>query len=182
MALVLAATSLGGCTDLRRALGLEKAPPDEFSVIEGSPLTLPPDYGLRPPRTPSDKPPGIGAAESARSAVFRLADNGKPADAKPDNGLSPGEQALLTKAGAGAATSAIRVQVDKDNAQASKTDQSWTDSLLFWKSDAPPPPVTVDAIGESKRLSENAAQGKPPTAGETPKIERDSHTLLDGLF
>jgi len=30
-------------------LGFEKSAPDEFAVVKRAPLTLPPEYGLRPP-------------------------------------------------------------------------------------------------------------------------------------
>ena len=49
IALVLAAAALSSCADARRALGYDKAPPDEFSVIARAPLSQPPDYNLRPP-------------------------------------------------------------------------------------------------------------------------------------
>ena len=40
---------LNACSDTRAALGLDKAPPDEFAVFSRAPLSLPPDFGLRPP-------------------------------------------------------------------------------------------------------------------------------------
>ncbi len=45
---VLAA--LAGCSDLRQAIGIEKSVPDESKVTETPPLSIPPDFTLRPPR------------------------------------------------------------------------------------------------------------------------------------
>ncbi|MBM3559287.1 MAG: DUF3035 domain-containing protein, partial [Alphaproteobacteria bacterium] len=45
------ALAVGGCgEDTKRSLGLSKPAPDEFSVVSRAPLSLPPNYTLRPPR------------------------------------------------------------------------------------------------------------------------------------
>mgnify|MGYP005856229123 CR=1 FL=1 len=41
--------ALAGCSGLGQALGLSKRPPDEFEVVAKQPLTVPPDFNLRPP-------------------------------------------------------------------------------------------------------------------------------------
>lgn len=54
---------LGGCQKAQETLGLSRVEPDEFSVVDRKPLSVPPGYGLKPPvpgqksaveRTPSD--------------------------------------------------------------------------------------------------------------------------------
>lgn len=40
---------LSGCSGIGEALGLSKRPPDEFEVMAKKPLTVPPDFNLRPP-------------------------------------------------------------------------------------------------------------------------------------
>ena len=187
--LALLGMGLSGCSDTRKALGIDKAPPDEFTVVAGAPLTMPPDFSLRPPRSPSDKPPSETAAQAGRQTVFRVASN-QPAPATVaaakvgTNGvpLSAGEQALIAKAGAGAADPSIRQQVDKETTQLN-TDSSggFVDSLLFWR-DPPTPGEAVDAQRESQRLRENAALGKPTTAGDTPQIERKQRAWLEDIF
>ena len=42
-------TGLSGCTDVKEVLGYTKQSPDEFQVYARAPLSLPPDYNLRPP-------------------------------------------------------------------------------------------------------------------------------------
>ncbi|MBL6622700.1 MAG: DUF3035 domain-containing protein [Alphaproteobacteria bacterium] len=44
----LAAALLSGCSDFRQAIGSEKSAPDEFQVVVRPPLSLPPDFKLRP--------------------------------------------------------------------------------------------------------------------------------------
>ena len=49
MVCLLAVLVAGGCEGARKAIGLDKAAPDEFSVYTRAPLSMPPEYGLRPP-------------------------------------------------------------------------------------------------------------------------------------
>lgn len=186
--LALLGMGLGGCSDTRKALGIDKAPPDEFAVVSGAPLTMPPDFNLRPPRSPSDKPPSETAAQAGRQTVFRVSDSKTPAVAATTltgtNGaaLSPGEQALIAKAGATGADPSIRQQVDKDTAQINEDNSGgFVDSLLFWR-EPPPPGEAVDPSREAQRLRENAALGKPASAGDTPQIQRTQRAWLEGIF
>jgi len=77
----LATLLLSGCTDFRRALGVDRSMPDEFAVESRAPLTLPPDYDLRPPQPGAPRPQETPAAEKARKAI----DNAGPGE--------PGKQA-----------------------------------------------------------------------------------------
>jgi hypothetical protein len=170
-ALLVAMAALGGCSDLSKALGLVKAPPDEFAVVASAPLALPPDYGLRPPRSTSDKPLGETQTDKARKAVFRIPD-GKATETPgvdPTSSASPGEQALLGKAGAVEVDPSVRARVDQESKQALDQDKGFIDSLMFWKA-KPIPGAAIDASKESERLSEgsNAVQ-----------IDRTTHTELE---
>lgn len=173
--------ALTGCSDLSKALGLVKTPPDEFTVVQGSPLTLPPDYELRPPRSPSDKPTTPTTTDKARQIVFRVADN-KAQIPQGDSGpLTPGEQVLLGKAGAAEIDPTIRQTVDKETAKENQRDTGFIDGLMFWHDDTPPDEL-LDAAGELQRLSENAALNKPVTEGSSPLIERTHRSTLEDLF
>lgn len=46
--LTLAGGVLAACSDFRKAIGREKSSPDEFAVMVRAPLSLPPDFTLRP--------------------------------------------------------------------------------------------------------------------------------------
>ena len=50
MAVLTAAALASGCSTLQRSMGQGKIVPDEFRVVTSAPLTLPPEYSLRPPR------------------------------------------------------------------------------------------------------------------------------------
>lgn len=185
LALVLVLPFLAGCgSDAKRALGWEKTPPDEFSVMTRAPLVQPPDYDLRPP-TP-------GAARSQEAAVDQarkvLIASGGGAGAKKDGkdnpalaDLSPGEMALLKKAGAENATSAIRKEVDEETTALVENSKSFTDDILFWQTKRPPGEI-VDPGKEQKRLEANASLGNAVTAGETPHIVRRQKGWLEGIF
>ena len=47
---------ISGCTDLKKAIGLERTSPDEFAVESRAPLTMPPDFDLRPPQPGAARP------------------------------------------------------------------------------------------------------------------------------
>jgi len=42
--------TVAACGGLKNDLGLSKEAPDEFAVVRNAPLSLPPDFNLRPPR------------------------------------------------------------------------------------------------------------------------------------
>src|SRR5438105_3053280 len=66
----LAATLLlPGCADMRLALGMDRVGPDEFAVESRAPLTIPPDFDLRPPQPGAARPQEVTAAERARKVI-----------------------------------------------------------------------------------------------------------------
>jgi hypothetical protein len=176
VAVLLAASALSGCTDARRALGYEKAPPDEFAVVSRAPLSQPPDFNLRPPAPGASRPQEGTASDQARSALAP----GKTAIAAASD-RSKGEQALLGKAGADKVSGDIRKKVNEESTALVEADSSFTDKLLFWRA-ASPPGEALDPAGEAKRLKENASLGRPPTAGETVQIKRESSGWLRSIL
>jgi hypothetical protein len=165
---------------------MQKAPPDEFAVIQGAPLTIPPDFGLRPPHN-TDKPAALTPTQQAAVTVFRAGGASQAAAAAGPGGdaMSPGEQALLAKAGAGNADPRIRQEVDAESTQVADASNSFVDSLLFWKEPPAPPSEQVDADAEAKRVRENQTLGQPVNANEgkaVPVAERSQRSIIDGLF
>ena len=59
---------LAGC-GFRQLIGLDKTGPDEFAVESRAPLTIPPDFQLRPPQPGASRPQEVSAAERARKAI-----------------------------------------------------------------------------------------------------------------
>ena len=60
---------LPGCSGFRQALGMDRVGPDEFAVESRAPLTIPPDYDLRPPQPGTARPQEVTAAERARRVI-----------------------------------------------------------------------------------------------------------------
>ena len=182
LALCLAAPlALGGCSNAKKTLGLEKTAPDEFNVVARAPLSLPPEYSLRPPKPGALRPQDQTPTQQARQTVFRGGGEQQALLSTPRGSQSAGELALLKQAGAIGASPSIRQQVNQESQAQIEADRSFVDSVLFWRTPEQPGTV-IDAQKESQRLRENAALGKAPTEGETPIIQRKKKALLEGIF
>ncbi|MEK9661256.1 MAG: DUF3035 domain-containing protein [Alphaproteobacteria bacterium] len=196
--LVLAgALTLTGCGDsTKRALGLTKTAPDEFAVVSRAPLSQPPDYGLRPPRPGALSPSRVTPSQQAKAGLFgstaatgsaatgnnsanRPAGSPSAAPRTVVTTTTPGEAALLSKAGATNADPNIRAEIDRESAVLAQADRNFIQELLDYTPDRA---ELVDAPAEAKRLRENEALGKPVTEGRTPTIERKDRGLLEGIF
>jgi hypothetical protein len=84
---------LPGCTDLKRSIGLEKTSPDEFAVESRAPLTMPPDFELRPPQPGVARPQEKSSGQQARQ-VIEQAGPGEPGKQAPDFRLRRAEDGL----------------------------------------------------------------------------------------
>src|SRR5579884_2208102 len=60
---------VSGCGGFRQAIGLDRSGPDEFAVETRAPLTIPPDFDLRPPKPGAPRPQEGSAAAKAREAI-----------------------------------------------------------------------------------------------------------------
>ncbi len=174
--LVVANLALGACSgdDLSRTIGLTRDAPDEFTVTTRAPLSMPPDFSLRPPRPGASRPQELSERQQAEATLSPTT-----ALAGAPSGTSPGQQALVSAAGP-AAPRDIRNEVDAE-AQLDTPGRSFADRLMFWKP-APPPGTQVDPTAESQRLRQNAALGATESTGDTPIIQRRKQGILDSLF
>ena len=119
--------------------------------------------------------------EAAQPAV-RLASNApSAAPRQPVSTRTTGESALLRLAGADQADPQIRRVVDRESAVLAEADLTFLDKLIKFR-DPESPGTLLDAEGESQRLRENQALGRPVTEGPTPRIVRKERGLLEGLF
>jgi Protein of unknown function (DUF3035) len=104
---------LSGCTDFRRIVGMDRVGPDEFAVESRAPLTIPPEYDLRPPQPGAPRPQEGTAADKARK-VIDTAGPGEPgkqatsglripaggaagSGPQPDTSQQVGDQSLASK-------------------------------------------------------------------------------------
>ena len=60
---------LPGCTGFRQFVGLDQNGPDEFAVESRAPLTIPPDFDLRPPQPGAPRPQETTSADKARQVI-----------------------------------------------------------------------------------------------------------------
>lgn len=189
VAVAAAALALSACEGAKEQLGLGKQAPDEFRVVARAPLTLPPDFTLRPPEPGLPRPQEGTPTDQARRALFQrdtasAAPNPDAASnpgAVAGGGRSPGELSLLQAAGADRVDPAIRSQINRETKELNASDADFLDLLVFWR-DEEPTGVVIDADAEARRIRENAALGKDVTAGGTPTIERRRKALLEGIF
>ncbi|MFQ5773120.1 MAG: DUF3035 domain-containing protein [Kiloniellaceae bacterium] len=175
--------ALAACEGVKKQLGLTKQSPDEFKVVSRAPLTLPPDFNLRPPQPGVPRPQEGSPTQQARQAVFRAGQPKKPAldAAVPGDGRSLGERSLLRAAGADKVQPNIRSIVNRETEELNDASQDFLETLVFWRKKETSG-VIIDADAEARRLRENTALGRDVTEGETPTIKRRKKALLEGIF
>jgi len=117
---------LAGCQTTAKALGMTKVVPDEFRVVTKAPLTVPPDYSLRPPTPGEPRPQELQPESAARTALLgqRAAEQ-----------RSEGEKLLAAKAGADKADPLVRYVVDDEFGDLAHKDPSFADKVMFWRRD-----------------------------------------------
>jgi Protein of unknown function (DUF3035) len=84
---------MAGCTDFKRSIGLEPTMPDEFAVESRAPLTIPPDFDLRPPSPGAPRPQEKSADQQAKD-VMAEAGPGEPGRQASDLRLRRSEDGL----------------------------------------------------------------------------------------
>lgn len=177
---------LGGLTGCGSAqvFGIDRSTPDEFAVVSRAPLTLPPDYDLRPPDPGAPRPQEGTAADQADRILLGQPDTIDTtviSQTSPSIGLSSGEQVLLADLGAGSADPNIRRVVDAESDALYSADEGLLSRLLFWQT-RDPDGLVINADTEARRLAENEALGRPINDGNVPIIERRQRAPLEGLF
>ncbi len=180
---IVLAVTLTACEGVRKQFGLTKQSPDEFRVVARAPLTLPPDFVLRPPEPGVARPQEGTTAQQARKAIFRADEPTVAALETPGplDGRSVGEQSLLRSAGVENVDPNIRLVVERETLRLNAESEGFIDTLVFWREKEAPGAV-VDAQSEADRLRENAALGREATSGQTPTIERRGKAFFEGIF
>jgi hypothetical protein len=191
LALACLGLGLAGCENTKEMLGLTKRSPDEFQVVSRAPLSMPPDYSLRPPTPGAPRPQEGTVQDQAKGIVtghaernVQLAPDQIPSigEGEPQRAAeSEGETSFLQSASMGGVDPNIRKLVDQETASDEESSKSLLDSLIFWRKPEPYGTV-VDPAAEEKRLQENQALGQPVDTGDTPIIERKQKGILEGLW
>tara|TARA_R110002073_G_scaffold120370_3_gene262344 strand:- start:976 stop:1542 length:567 start_codon:yes stop_codon:yes gene_type:complete len=166
---LMMAFSLGACDSVKRAISGGKKAPDEFAVYKRPPLSLPPDYALRPPEPGREQLETYSPRDQARAAMLR-----RPVQAQPLAATTPGLTVLMAKMGTADADPAIRTIIDQETLALSEEDRRLIDKLIFWVDDPKYAGTVVDPAAEQRRLLETQALGKPVNEGKTPEIKRET--------
>jgi hypothetical protein len=180
--LALGAMTLGGCSAFENFGGAKKVSPDEFKIVSHSPLTMPPNADLRPPRPGEPRPQEVSPADQAKEALSpTLAGRVQQQQAaKEGTAGDASERALVAKASKGGVDPNIRSEVNRETRTIANQDQGFIDSLIFWQK-TPPPGTIVDPTKEQQRLRDAQVSGQPSTA-PTPTITRRQRGWLEGIF
>ena len=168
--LIVAVAMLSACESARKVFSSDKTAPDEFAVYSRPPLSLPPDYHLRPPVPGTGRPQEQDTQNIAERAMMgktlKESTNRKPVK------VSVGIRVLLRDTGGLDASPNIRTVLNEETSILSVQDQAFVDKLIFWVDEKPFEGTVVNAEKEQQRIRENQALGKPITEGETPQIKR----------
>lgn len=97
--------------------------PDEFRVVKKAPLTVPPEYSLRPPQAGTSVPAEVDPARAERAFSF-----GEQIGVD----ASEAERILVAKAGAIAVNPIVREQVDYEEAGLLRKPRSISDTVTEW--------------------------------------------------
>ena len=142
---VLSACSQGQ----KEELGLIKKAPDEFSVVTRAPLSVPPEYTLRPPKPGAQRPMEQTMQEQARQTLFGVEDVGPEEKEVVSEGF-------LDRLGADEADSGIRERLDAENETYVRENKPVAEKLLFWREDDVVRGDILDAKEEHERLQGDA--------------------------
>jgi hypothetical protein len=163
VAVLAAATAASGCASFSRAIGASRSSPDEFRVVTQAPLTLPPDYNLRPPRPGEARPGENDPASEARTALF---------GENVGQDASQGERAFIAAAGASTANDSIRETIDFESQGVVRRSEGFVDRLLSFGGSSAPATAPLNAEDEQRRLADEESIRRA-TGGGQVIIERD---------
>lgn len=130
--------------------GERSGTPNEFRIIKKAPLTVPPEYSLRPPAIGTTRPAELSAEREDRTLNF-----GEQIGVN----ASASEQILVAKAGAISVSPIIREAIDYDEAGILRKNAAIGDAVTGW-------------TGSEEELAEAATDSA--TGGADVTIERSN--------
>lgn len=162
-AVLAAAAAASGCSSFSQAIGASKVTPDEFRVMTHAPLTLPPDYNLRPPRPGEARPQENDPAAEAQTALF-----GENVGAQ----ASQGERAFIAAAGATTANDGIRDTIDYESQGIVRRNEGFVNRLLAFGGSGAAASAPLNPEDEARRL-EDEESIRRATGGGQVVIQRE---------
>jgi hypothetical protein len=202
-AVAAGAFTLSACSGstVKDTLGLTRSAPDEYRVVSRPPLSVPPQFGLRPPSATELSPGQVPASDQAESLLLgggsahgslnadtavlpvTRSNAGSPvkgAQKGPAKDMGAADSQFLQNAGAASANPRVREELveERYTRMEQKESAPWWD-VLDWTSDKEP---MVDAKKEAQRIQQNEDEGKPVTEGSTPEIKGRDTGILGKIF
>lgn len=113
--------------------------PNEFRVVTKAPLSIPPEYNLRPPAAGQSQPFEIDASRAGTMIAFGET-SGEQASAS--------EKALVAAAGANAVNPVVRAQIDYEESRVLRKSPSATQRIL--DAEAGVSPADDSATGDGR--------------------------------
>jgi hypothetical protein len=149
-----AALAVSACGSLKQGIGLTKVVPDEFVTVSTAPLSVPPEYGLRPPAPGQPRPQELAPESAARQILLGQ---------RQAITRTGGEQALVSAARADRADPLARYVVDDEFGGLAHKEESWANRIMFWRRDdaasqsatttqTSQGPLVIDPASEAARL------------------------------
>jgi hypothetical protein len=191
---------LAACSDGQNArdiLGFDRNAPDEFKVVSRPPLSVPPDFALRPPEEGLDDNTGLPAADSTARAAILGEDAAELIGSKKTMGEaetavgivqsydleSQADGTFLDNIGAEKADSGIRKKLDAETIAKTQQQEEKSDDILGWlKSEPDVDALPIDADKEQERIIKNKASGKKLNEGEVPVEDIAPKRLIESIF
>lgn len=157
--------AIGACSSERTLadrLGMGRNVPDEFQVVERAPLTLPPEYSLRPPVPGAPRPQEGSTSQQAQRALLG-------AELEPAQ-TTPAQTALLVDAGAENAMPDIRAVIAEESTGLAGLDESRFLFILDFqrRAYANADTTPLDARAEAQRLAEAGVNVRSTRLGSEP--------------
>jgi len=141
---------VSGCGVTRDDVGLGREAPDEFAVVTRAPLSVPPDYYLRPPSPGTQRPMEISTRDTARQTVFGVNDVNQSGVATPSTAKL--SSSFLDRVGATKSDPDIRSVVDAEVVRGVEDSRPVAEKIMFWRSKSSEQGTPIDPKEEMKRL------------------------------
>ena len=192
--LAIAPIVLSGCDTVSQLVG-GKSSPDEFTVYSRAPLSIPPEYKLRPPSPGAARPQEVEPRDRAEKVILGsrqqalsrnlLSSKGRQSGGKSSaksSSFSPGEKALVLHSGGNKTDPEIRAIINREAVVPIAGSKTIADKVLFWR-DTKSTISIIDPQKENKRIRDKQAKGKTLTSEGVPVIDQNiDRSFLDTLF
>jgi len=169
---------------IKEKLGLHNNAPDEFKVVSNAPLTLPPDFTLRPPMPGAKRPQEVDLGQQAKDTLFESQHKNSSASS------SKGEDAFLKRANVSAADPEIKDTLKQDEQNVRAQEEAKKKRGFFAKiaaffgfgSDDAAKQKSLDAQKEQEKNIDNKKEIKQEKENTTDAQKNVKGGLLNNVF